>query len=417
MAHKKVYGFCESGCKVEVEPVGKVKQIAEGGTGETTLSGFQSRAMYAQYIDETTVDILTLPNGFYHVEGPVSKAANNFPYDSSEAKAEIIVFGNRNASNGYYYVMVLEAWSGTVYVRRRMWSTWSDWYKLHDSQKAIAVKDGGTGAANAATARANLGITPANIGAAPASHTHTKSQISDFPTSMPASDVYSWAKAASKPTYTASEVGAAASSHKHSASDITSGTLPPERGGTGVTSRNDINRIVRETSLNVLNEDVLSLANGLYHIEGSASMTNNWPVNGWVFGTVEVFGTRNAVGSDGYNNGYYHFRFTTNTGLVYTNHRQWDHFSGWKQQYTSEDVIPLKNLGFEVQCGVVNDVGTSGVQITFPEAFSGVPVVTATGGSENTSVYVRNITTTGFTLASGNSNNDGVQWQAIYISD
>lgn len=39
-------------------------------------------------------------------------------------------------------------------------------------------------------------------------HTHTKSQISDFPSSLPASDVSSWAKASSKPTYTASEVGA-----------------------------------------------------------------------------------------------------------------------------------------------------------------------------------------------------------------
>lgn len=42
-------------------------------------------------------------------------------------------------------------------------------------------------------------------------HTHTKSQISDFPTSMPASDVKAWAKADTKPTYTADEVGADAS--------------------------------------------------------------------------------------------------------------------------------------------------------------------------------------------------------------
>lgn len=42
---------------------------------------------------------------------------------------------------------------------------------------------------------------------ADSSHTHTKSQITDFPTSMPASDVSAWAKAASKPTYTKSEVG------------------------------------------------------------------------------------------------------------------------------------------------------------------------------------------------------------------
>ena len=72
----------------------------------------------------------------------------------------------------------------------------------------------------------------------PKAHTHKVSEISDFPTSMPASDVPAWAKAASKPSYTASEVGAspsnhthtgvyqpagsyAASSHKHGATDIT----------------------------------------------------------------------------------------------------------------------------------------------------------------------------------------------------
>mgnify|MGYP006978919600 CR=1 FL=1 len=57
------------------------------------------------------------------------------------------------------------------------------------------------------------GLSDALAGKAAASHTHTKSQISDFPTSMPASDVAAWAKAASKPTYTANEVGAAPSSH------------------------------------------------------------------------------------------------------------------------------------------------------------------------------------------------------------
>ena len=41
----------------------------------------------------------------------------------------------------------------------------------------------------------------------PSAHTHTKSQITDFPTSMPASDVYAWAKAATKPSYTKAEVG------------------------------------------------------------------------------------------------------------------------------------------------------------------------------------------------------------------
>ena len=39
------------------------------------------------------------------------------------------------------------------------------------------------------------------------SHKHTKADITDFPTSMPASDVPAWAKAATKPTYTKSDVG------------------------------------------------------------------------------------------------------------------------------------------------------------------------------------------------------------------
>lgn len=38
-------------------------------------------------------------------------------------------------------------------------------------------------------------------------HKHTKSDITDFPTSMPASDVSPWAKASKKPTYSKSEVG------------------------------------------------------------------------------------------------------------------------------------------------------------------------------------------------------------------
>ena len=62
-------------------------------------------------------------------------------------------------------------------------------------------------------------------GKANGTHNHTKSQITDFPSSMPASDVYAWAKASSKPSYTASEVGAAASSHNQAASTITAGTF------------------------------------------------------------------------------------------------------------------------------------------------------------------------------------------------
>ena len=58
-------------------------------------------------------------------------------------------------------------------------------------------------------------------GKADKSHTHTKSQISDFPKSLPASDVAAWAKAATIPGYSWGEISGkpstfAPSSHTHS---------------------------------------------------------------------------------------------------------------------------------------------------------------------------------------------------------
>lgn len=60
----------------------------------------------------------------------------------------------------------------------------------------------------------------------PSAHKHVKADISDFPASMPASDVSDWAKAASKPSYGWSEITGkpstfAPSAHKHVKADIT----------------------------------------------------------------------------------------------------------------------------------------------------------------------------------------------------
>lgn len=62
-------------------------------------------------------------------------------------------------------------------------------------------------------------------GKANTAHTHTKNQITDFPTSMPASDVHSWAKQANKPAYNWGEItGKPATyppnSHDHQLNDI-----------------------------------------------------------------------------------------------------------------------------------------------------------------------------------------------------
>lgn len=90
-----------------------------------------------------------------------------------------------------------------------------------------------SGAAASALTNANA-YTDSKVPTKVSQLTNDKGYISGYTETDPT--VPSWAKAASKPTYTASEVGAAASSHNHSASNITSGTLAVARGGTGNTS-------------------------------------------------------------------------------------------------------------------------------------------------------------------------------------
>lgn len=63
-------------------------------------------------------------------------------------------------------------------------------------------------AANQHPMSAISGLETALMQKAPTSHQHTKEEITNFPTSLPASDVYEWAKQPQKPSYTAGEVKA-----------------------------------------------------------------------------------------------------------------------------------------------------------------------------------------------------------------
>lgn len=84
---------------------------------------------------------------------------------------------------------------------------------------------------------------------AQASHTHTKSQITDFPSSLPASDVYAWAKASSKPSYSWSEITSKPStftpaSHTHAYIPLSGGTITGSiirsSGGSWISARNNV---------------------------------------------------------------------------------------------------------------------------------------------------------------------------------
>lgn len=118
-------------------------------------------------------------------------------------------------SNGFYKVTVDSTGhvSGTAAVTKGditalgIPSTNTTYSTGTASTSGITKLYAGTGTATDGTMTQSA-IKSALDGKSNTGHTHTKSQIADFPTSMPASDVPAWAKQSSKPSYSASEVGA-----------------------------------------------------------------------------------------------------------------------------------------------------------------------------------------------------------------
>ena len=84
----------------------------------------------------------------------------------------------------------------------------ADYIKNKPHLGSAAAKDVPT-SGNASTVQVVMGNdTRLSDARTPLDHNHTVSEITDFPASMPASDVYSWAKESTKPTYNANEVSA-----------------------------------------------------------------------------------------------------------------------------------------------------------------------------------------------------------------
>lgn len=99
--------------------------------------------------------------------------------------------------------------------------THSQYYDSGISRTANTVLAAPNGSAGGATFRK---LVAADI------PTLTKSKISDFPTSMPASDVYAWAKASTKPSYSWGEITGkpstfTPSSHTHNYLPLSGGTM------------------------------------------------------------------------------------------------------------------------------------------------------------------------------------------------
>lgn len=150
------------------------------------------------------LDNVTTP-GFYSCGG--GNSISNKP-TGTDAIGLIVT---HNASGDYYTQILTTSSNANTYRRTCLNGTWSGWTqdKYTDTNTWRGIQNNLTSDSTSDSLSAAQGKALKTLvdGKAPASHKHTKSQITDFPTSMPASDVSAWAKAATKPSYTKAEVG------------------------------------------------------------------------------------------------------------------------------------------------------------------------------------------------------------------
>ena len=192
-----------------------VKKDGTGATGTwgINITGNANEIASKGMLDsQEKIDNFITPNRFEYALFKTTDA-NNVDFASNDGMIISIPW----ASDSYGFQMAFDdTRKGTIKVRGKS-NSWGDWYTLLHSGNYTTY------------------CTPTNIGAAPSSHTHTKSQITDFahthtksqitdfPTSLPASDVKAWAKADTKPSYTGTEVTLTNYSNPKSYTPIASG--------------------------------------------------------------------------------------------------------------------------------------------------------------------------------------------------
>lgn len=231
---------------------------AGNATKATTANALNVTELRSQNLD----DVKTV--GLYY--GCVSNAVKNKPASvdafglevkrtASGYVVQVLTEGNSNATKTWIRQFNSSAWSAWGYyfdsAHKPSWSdvtgkpsfatvATSGSYNDLSNKPTIPTIPGALKNPNALTISLNgtsqgaydgsaaksINITASSVGAAASTHTHSKSQITDFPTSMPASDVYGWAKASSKPSYSWSEI-----SGKPTIPSVGNGTVTIKQNG------------------------------------------------------------------------------------------------------------------------------------------------------------------------------------------
>ena len=160
-------------------------------------------------------------------------------------------------------------------------------------------------------------------GKAASSHTHTKSQITDFPTSLPASDVYGWAKASSKPSYTKSEVGLG------NVDNTADANKSVKYAGSSGSSNTVVYTALTNTDLNTLQTE------GRWYYAGGDNTCTNIPVASAAF---ELYVGRNA-------SGWRYQQFTVTSGEIYIRVFDSSNWGSWRKlAFTSDTVTAASSV-------------------------------------------------------------------------
>lgn len=173
-----------------------------------------------------------------------------------------------------------------------------------------------------------MGVTPAAVKKAfgifgPKAHMHKKSDITDFPTSLPASDVYGWAKASSKPSYTKSEVGLG------NVDNTADANKSVKYAGSSGSSNTVVYTALTNTDLNTLQTE------GRWYYAGGGNTCTNIPVASAAF---ELYVGRNA-------SGWRYQQFTVTSGEIYIRVFDSSNWGSWRKlAFTSDTVTAASSV-------------------------------------------------------------------------